>query len=402
MENNSPRSSSRLSIAASAYSAAGSTRHILGGHNNVSSGDYDPPSSPPGINDSRDTLSHYRGPTGTTATGVSLMVNYLPSKFSASLVSRKGDKGIEPHLPKNGGGVEAFRSGESRMSGRRLRWTKFKWILFCTNFCLSLYSLVSLVICLLTWFDVWAHADVVRVGNRPELIISTIAASIGIFTSLMGWAGILMNNRGFLAMYTFLTWITFAFLVTPGYMTYRHRTFNLEGKINAEWSRKLGASGRLRIQDQLECCGYFSPFIEATVSSTCYARALLPGCKLPYLTFQRLVLGRWYKAAFSLVPLHIVVMIAGLLCSNHVTYRFGKGMMPEAYRLNASSMAVIMENYASQLAEQYGSEVADEVYKLSRSNLSLVGDMPSTPINTARRPAQAPYHAKYESLGGGH
>lgn len=94
--------------------------------------------------------------------------------------------------------------------------------------------------------------------------------------------------------------------------------------------------------------------------------------------------------------------------------------MPEAYRLNASSMAVIMESYAryvpfftlvlfeqytdirlSQLAEQYGSEVADEVHKLSRSNLSLVGDMPST-INTARRPAQAPYHAKYESLGGGH
>jgi len=95
--------------------------------------------------------------------------------------------------------------------------------------------------------------------------------------------------------------------------------------------------------------------------------------------------------------------------------------MPDAYRLNVSSMAVIMENYAkyvpfftlvffeqytdmrlSQLAEQYGSEVADEVSKLSRSNLSLVGDVPSTPINTARRLAQAPYHAKYESLGGGH
>lgn len=137
----SSRSSSRLSIAASAYSAAGSTRHILSGHDNASSGDdYDPPSYPPG-NDSRDTLSHYCGPTGTTATGVSLMVNYLPSKFSASLVSRKGDKGIEPHLPKSGGGVEAFRSGESRMSDRRLRWTKFKWILFCTNFCVRLSSI---------------------------------------------------------------------------------------------------------------------------------------------------------------------------------------------------------------------------------------------------------------------
>jgi hypothetical protein len=58
------------------------------------------------------------------------------------------------------------------------------------------------------------------------------------------------------------------------------------------------------------------------------------------------VLKRWYTVAFSLVPLHIIVMVAGLLCSNHVTYRFGKGMMPKAYRLGVDSMALIMENYA--------------------------------------------------------
>ena len=46
----------------------------------------------------------------------------------------------------------------------------------------------------------------------------------------------LLNNCGFLAWYTFMT---FAFLVTPGYMTYKRRTFNLEGKINAQWSRYL-------------------------------------------------------------------------------------------------------------------------------------------------------------------
>ncbi|KAJ7719586.1 hypothetical protein B0H16DRAFT_1739291 [Mycena metata] len=40
-------------------------------------------------------------------------------------------------------------------------------------------------------------------------------------------------------------------------------------------------------------------------------------------------------------------MAAGLLCSNHVTYRFGKGMMPKAYRLSREAMAVIMEQYAS-------------------------------------------------------
>ena len=211
---------------------------------------------------------------------------------------------------------------------------------------MTIYSLAALVVCLLTWFDVWQHADIIRTGNRPELILSTVAASIGIFTSVIGWAGILLNNRGFLAWYTFLSWITFAFLVTPGYITYKKRTFNLEGKVNAQWSQKLGAEGRMRIQNQLKCCGYFSPFIEATISQTCYARSILPGCKLPYMQFERFVLKRWYAAVFILVPVHIAVMVAALLCSNHITYRFGKGMMPEAYRLNLSTMAVIMENYA--------------------------------------------------------
>ncbi|KAJ7732435.1 hypothetical protein B0H16DRAFT_1468586 [Mycena metata] len=58
-------------------------------------------------------------------------------------------------------------------------------------------------------------------------------------------------------------------------------------------------------------------------------------------------------------------MAAGRLCSNHVTYRFGKGMIPKAHCLSCEAMAVIMERYASllqfntnhllpsQLADQY-------------------------------------------------
>jgi hypothetical protein len=66
-------------------------------------------------------------------------------------------------LPKLGGGVEAFRSGESRMPGqgdedydgvtggwfggkeggstppRRLRWNKFKWTLFVANVFVGLF-----------------------------------------------------------------------------------------------------------------------------------------------------------------------------------------------------------------------------------------------------------------------
>ncbi|KAG6900279.1 hypothetical protein C0993_000467 [Termitomyces sp. T159_Od127] len=315
------------------------------------------------------------------SSGVSLTINYLPHKFSSTLLSpgprkRKGKDGA-PGMPKRGGGVEAFKSGEARMPGqndedydgvsgdffgarhgkKKLRWNKFKWFLFASNTLhlgcppecrpqLSVYSIIGLVMCLLTWFNIWVHADIIRVANRPELVISTLAACLAIFTSLIGWAGILLNNRAFLAVYTFTLWIVFIFLVIPGYMTFKRHTFNLEGKINAQWSRDLGASGRLRVQNQLGCCGYYSPFVEATVSQTCYSRSVLPGCKLPYLQYERKILSTWYTTVFSLVPLQLFIMIAGLLCSNHVTYRFGKGMMPKAYRLSLNSMAVIMDKYA--------------------------------------------------------
>lgn len=354
--------------------------------------------------------------------------------------------------PKLGGGREAFRSGEARMPGEgdedydgvqgsffgkeggrtrpRLRWNKFKWTLFVSNllvsFFLSLsiqlslfpiasrwrdivfwgrlliayfylwfpslqfsgYSLAGTIFLLCTWFDVWKHADVVRVGNRDELIVSTIAAAFGIITSVIGWAGILLNNRSFLAVYTFFLWICFALLVTPGYITFKRRNFNLDGKINSQWGQDFGISEWLRIQNQLRCCGFFSPFVEAAISQVCFSRSVLPGCKGPYMDFERLVLKRWYTVVFGLVPFQIAIILVGLLCSNHITYRFGKGMMPKAYRLSMNSMAVIMDNYAryafspslakylaqratSQLAEQYGEDVASDVLARSRSNLQI-------------------------------
>jgi len=296
-------------------------------------------------------------------------------------------------MPGNGeedyDGVQSTWFGDKHPTKKPvLRWTKFKWILFFANVLLTIWSLTGFIFCLLTWFLVWEKADVVRQGNKEELILSTIAAGCGIVTSLVGWSGILLNNRSFLAVYTAILWIVFAFLVTPGYITYKKRTFNLEGKVNKQWSQQLGTSGRLIVQNQLECCGYFSPFVEATVSQTCYARSILPGCKGPYIRYQRVALKRWYIAAFGLVPIQLFTMIAGLVCSNHVTYRFGKGMTPKAYRLSMNSMAVIMDNYANQLAEQYGGDVATEVLARSKSNLQIDA-LPNVP-----------YQGRYDSRPG--
>ncbi|KAI0035170.1 hypothetical protein K488DRAFT_76751 [Vararia minispora EC-137] len=351
-------------------------------------------------------MSRTGSPLLRSGSPVSLTVNYLPTKFSDALVynglrnrNRAGAKGLGF---KRGGGTAAFRAGEARVATdgdedydgvqgawfgangtfkKTLRWNRFKWTLFFANVLFTGYSISGLIFLLCTWFNVFHHADIILISNRTELILSTVAASLGIVTSIVGWAGILLNNRAFLAVYTFLLWICFAFLVTPGYLTYRNRNYNLSGKINQQWSQQLGVSGWLQIQNQLQCCGFFSPFVEAAVSQTCYARSNLPGCKGPFMVFERTVLARWYAIVFGLVPFQIFCIVAGLLCSNHVTYRFGKGMTPKAYRLDMSSMAAIMDQYANQLAEQYGADVASEAMARSRSNLHLDA-LPNVPYSS--------------------
>ena len=246
------------------------------------------------------------------------------------------------------------------------------------------YGIAFLVCAILVWLNVFYQSDVIRVGNREELIsespsshplgkvlsaVSTVAAALIVLTSLIGYSGIVLNNRAFLAVWTLLLWVCLGLMVAPGYMTYKRKTFNLEGKINLQWSRNLGSEGRLRIQDALRCCGYFSPYVEAIQSPLCYSRSNFPGCKNKYLKLERHVLQTWYTIAFALVPAHIFIIVAALLCSNHVTYRFGKGLTPKAYRLDLGSMAVIMDGYASEIAAQYGPGVANEVLNRSTPNL---------------------------------
>ncbi|KAH7906176.1 hypothetical protein BJ138DRAFT_1094449 [Hygrophoropsis aurantiaca] len=378
-------------------------------HNGITTTSRNPPApSPSTPNDSdHDNINAALGLSrSSTIVPADRSTNYLPSKFSSAMLvptahRRKGAKAKTPkdsgpthRLRKalGGGGREVFRRDEPRMpvegdedydgvqggifGGRenekeggktppRLRWNGFKWALFIANTLLSAYALTGLIFCLLTWFDVFEHADIVRVGNTTALIISTTTCVLALLVCTIGWAGILLNNRAFLAWYAFLLWAVFALLVSAGYITYKQRAFNVEGKVNAQWSRALRQDGRLRIQNRLRCCGYYSPFVEAAPSQTCFPRAVLQGCKQPYLHFERAVLELWYIIAFSLVPLQIGVMVTALLCADHVTWRFGKGMMPAAYRLTSGSVAVIMGGYASRLADQYGADSAGAEGSLS-------------------------------------
>ncbi|KAJ6614133.1 hypothetical protein B0H10DRAFT_2046145 [Mycena sp. CBHHK59/15] len=332
-----------------------------------------------------------------------------------------GVEGDRPPSMARGGGVDAFKKGEARIPENRedddnpaarpkswfdradtgARWTRFKWVLFISNLLYTVFAILSLVTCLLIWLDIFAQSDVIRVANQTELIFTTLAASVAVFTAIFGWAGVVLNNRSFLAVYTFFLWLAFALLLVPGYLTYRRQALNLLGKLNFQWSEDFDVDARRRVQNALGCCGYFSPFVEASVSAACYARSVLPGCKGGYFRFERALLRRWYVAVFALAGYTVLAIAAALLCANHVTYRFGKGMMPKAYRLNAESVALIMDNYAAQLAEQYGPDVASAAIAHTRSlsNLNLdFGTMTPMPYSSARETSDSSRKQQYGTV----
>lgn len=171
------------------------------------------------------------------------------------------------------------------------------------------------------------------VADGDVLVLMTIAASILLFTSLVGTCGALLNSRPLLAVYTLLLWPSFISLAAIGYLSYKRSAFALDRKLNLAWSQWYNPTSRLIIQDSLRCCGYFNALHEATPSKRCFPRTTLPGCKGKLYRFERRNLETIWSTVFSLVPLYLIIIFVSLLCSNHVTRTFGKGITPRGYRL---------------------------------------------------------------------
>ncbi|KAJ7258733.1 hypothetical protein B0H12DRAFT_1014784 [Mycena haematopus] len=215
-------------------------------------------------------------------------------------------------------------------------WTGFKWFLLFSVCTVFAYGAASLVCALMTWFHTWNHADVMYIADNDILILITLAGSLLIFTSLVGLSGVLLNSRSILAVYTVLLWPALISLTAIGYVAYKRATFSLDRKLNLSWSQFYTPLGRLLIQDSLRCCGFYSPLHEATPSKRCYPRASLPGCKGKLYRFEAANLALVWSTVFSLVPLHLLNVLVALLCSNHVTDTFRRGITPKKYRLTSA------------------------------------------------------------------
>lgn len=104
---------------------------------------------------------------------------------------------------------------------------------------------------------------------------------------------------------------------------------------------------RGNIQSNLHCCGYkaYTDFHER--SNKCYPRTLYPGCKYKYQNLTIEALRNTWIVAFSMIPVHIMVLVSALLCSNHVNNKFGKGLPPKLYHIDYAGIIAATPNVSS-------------------------------------------------------
>ncbi|KAI0770672.1 hypothetical protein C8Q74DRAFT_1333987 [Fomes fomentarius] len=218
------------------------------------------------------------------------------------------------------------------------RWTLHKWCLVLSVCTVFVYGTAGFVCAVLTWFRAWQFADVMYVADYDILVLLTLSSCILLLTALVGLCGALLNSRPLLAVYALLLWPALFSMLAIGYPAYKRYAFSLDRKLSGAWSEYYTPLGRRVIQDALGCCGFYTPLHSASPSSRCYPRTSLPGCKGVLWQVERENLATVWSTVFALVPVHIGNVIVALLCANHVTRTFGKGITPKRYRLSGEDV----------------------------------------------------------------
>ncbi|KAF9938678.1 hypothetical protein BGZ67_010578 [Mortierella alpina] len=171
------------------------------------------------------------------------------------------------------------------------------------------------------------------IANHNVLYLMMVTAPCGVVVALLGYYGILKQSRKVLSIYAVLLWPLFGLLTSIGYICYRRRNVALYQRLKFSWINEYTRDDRLVIQNALSCCGYRSMADYPSYDLHCFPRAPLPACESLFLQYQQNLLSNTSSAAFSLLPLQLLIMIVALLCSNHIDhlYRSANPITPKLY-----------------------------------------------------------------------
>ncbi|KAF9438816.1 hypothetical protein BGZ76_004415 [Entomortierella beljakovae] len=201
------------------------------------------------------------------------------------------------------------------------RWTKSKWMLLLSSILLLGYSVAIVVIMVGYLTQRLEHSPVIMEFHYKIIYVGLFAGIGGILSALVGLYGTIRENRIWLSIYTTILWPVFALFVAAGYIAFKRSHNHLRSHLRDEWIHYTREQ-RLLVQRNLKCCGLQTPSWYAEYDLRCFPMTVLPGCQHKYTIFEGDFLETVWTVSFSILPVQLFVMVAALLCSNHVDGMF--------------------------------------------------------------------------------
>ncbi|KAI8148380.1 hypothetical protein BJV82DRAFT_506158 [Fennellomyces sp. T-0311] len=225
--------------------------------------------------------------------------------------------------------LRSFGRPEVRREPRRIfGWTLARWLLLLSNILLLLYGMFFVLGSIITYGKGYQRAIVISIANSDILAVTFTASLLAVLTSIVGLVGVVRKDRRILGIYCLLLWPCFALLSAVGYLSYKGDVWNLRAKLGMQWRYHFSPDDRIALQDNLHCCGFDNPQDHAAYFARCWPESLLPGCDYKFYLFEHYFLLKTYTVTFSLIPVHILIIVVSLLCSNHVDHLFGSRPRP--------------------------------------------------------------------------
>ncbi|KAF9549415.1 hypothetical protein EC957_003804 [Mortierella hygrophila] len=197
-------------------------------------------------------------------------------------------------------------------------WTRSKWILLFSAVLLLGYSAALFAVCLGYMLGHFEYSTVVMEFHSNIIYLALGGSIIGILTAIVGLIGIFKENRIWLSWYTIILWPVFAIYISVGYIAFRRAKNHLRVHLKDEWIHSYSREQRLLVQRQLKCCGFQDSLSYGEYDLRCFPMINLPGCLHKYNLYEDNVLTTAWTISFSIAPVQLFVMIAALMCSNHV------------------------------------------------------------------------------------
>ncbi|KAG0064638.1 hypothetical protein BGZ90_002109 [Linnemannia elongata] len=280
---------------------------------------------------------------------------FLEQQLAGSGMSAMSDGGggyglgyLQAMSQGGGGGFNMNRQEDGRLqleqarayykSRKCITWTRSKLLLLLANIILLGYAVTCTVIMTMSWRgDPWTKpyldSGIMMIANHNVLLLMMVTAPFGVFIALLGFIGIFTQSRKILSWYTILLWPLFAMITSIGYICFRRSHISLYQKLKFSWVNEYTRDDRLVIQNAFNCCGYRSLSDYPSYDLHCFPRAPLPSCESKFLQYQQDLLSNTSSAAFTLLPIQLLVMLVALLCSNHIDslYRTAYPITPKLY-----------------------------------------------------------------------